>query len=112
MKKINLFLFVALGLVAVSCSGTSEETVETSKYTLDKKASSLEWAASMSPEYGHKGTVEITEGSIEMEGDVLKSGAFTIDMNTIKSTDLEEPKASILAGHLKGTETDENHPAD
>lgn len=112
MKKINLFLFAALGLAAVSCSGTAEETVETSKYTLDKKASSLEWAASMSPEYGHTGTVNITEGTIEMEGDVLKTGTFTIDMNTIKSTDLEEPKAGYLNAHLMGTAPDEDHPVD
>lgn len=112
MKKLNLFLIATIGMFAVACSGSAEEVVETSKYTLDKKASTLEWAASMSPEYGHKGTVEITEGSIEMVGDSLKSGSFTIDMNSIKSTDLEEPKAGYLNAHLMGTAPDEDHPAD
>lgn len=113
MKKLGIFLFASLALVATSCSNTAtEEAVESTTYTLDKEATTLEWAANMSPEYGHKGFVEITEGSIEMEGDVLTGGSFTIDMNTIKSTDLEEPKAGILASHLKGTAPDEQHPVD
>ncbi len=47
-----------------------------------------------------------------MEGSELTSGSFTIDMNTIKSTDLEEPKAGYLAAHLMGTAPDEKHPVD
>lgn len=106
-------LFAAAAAVMTSCSNTeTEEVVETTTYSLDKEASSLKWAANMGPTYGHTGTVDITEGSIEMEGEDLKSGSFTIDMNTIKSTDLEEPKASVLASHLKGTAPDEMHPVD
>ncbi|MEJ6583053.1 MAG: YceI family protein [Crocinitomicaceae bacterium] len=106
MKKIGMFLCASLTLMATSCS------TEPTTYKLDKKSSSLEWAANMSPEYGHTGYVQITEGSIVMEGDALKSGSFTIDMNTIKSTDLDEPKATYLAAHLMGTAPDENHPVD
>lgn len=112
MKKIGILLFASLAVIATSCSTTTEEVVETTTYTLDKENSTLGWAANMSPEYGHTGFVDITEGTIEMEGDVLKSGTFTIDMNTIVSTDLEEPKASVLASHLKGTAPDEMHPVD
>jgi len=113
MKKIGIILFASLAVIATSCSTTAtEEVVETTTYNLDKANSSLGWAANMSPEYGHTGFVDITEGTIEMEGDVLKSGSFTIDMNTIVSTDLEEPKASALASHLKGTAPDEMHPVD
>lgn len=115
MKKIGILLFASLAVITTSCSSTTEteETVvETTTYNLDKENSTLGWAANMGPDYGHKGFVDITEGSIEMEGETLKSGSFTIDMNTIKSTDLEEPKAGILASHLKGTAPDEDHPAD
>lgn len=115
MKNLNALLFAAAAAFMVSCGGTetpTEEVVETTTYNLDKNNSSLEWAANMSPEYGHTGTVVISDGSIEMEGDALKSGSFTIDMTTIKSTDLEEPKAGYLNAHLMGTAPDEDHPAD
>ena len=112
MKKLNLVLVAAVAGILVSCGGAEETVVETTTYKLDKANSSLVWAASMSPEYGHTGTVDITEGKIEMVGDSLKSGSFTIDMNSIKSTDLEEPKAGYLNAHLMGTAPDEDHPAD
>ena len=115
MKKIGIVLFASLAVIATSCSSTEtgEETViEKTTYTLDKENSTLGWAASMSPEYGHEGFVDITDGSIEMEGETLKAGSFTVDMNTIRSTDLEEPKATYLAAHLMGTAPDEKHPAD
>jgi len=114
MKKIRIALFASLAVIATSCSTTEteQEIVEPTTYSLDKEASSLEWAANMGPDYGHTGTVEISEGTIEMEGSELTSGSFTIDMNTIKSTDLEEPKAGYLAAHLMGTAPDEKHPVD
>lgn len=115
MKNLNALLFAAAAAFMISC-GSSETTeeivVETVTYNLDKANSSLVWAASMSPEYGHTGTVEISEGTIQMEGETLKSGSFTIDMTTIASTDLKEPKAGYLNAHLKGTAPDEDHPAD
>lgn len=114
MKNFGIALFASLAVIATSCSNTEteQEVVESTTYSLDKDASTLEWAANMSPEYGHTGTVEITEGTLEMKGDELVSGTFTIDMNTIKSTDLEEPKATYLAAHLMGTAPDEQHPVD
>ena len=114
MKKIGILLFASLAVIATSCSSTSTEDAagEPITYALDKEATSLEWAASMGPDYGHTGLVDITEGTMVMEGDELKSGSFTIDMNTIRSTDLEEPKAGYLAAHLKGTAPDETHPVD
>lgn len=105
MKKIKILLFASLALIATSCSSPTT-------YKLDKEKSTLGWAANMSPEYGHTGFVDITEGSIVMDGETLTSGSFTIDMNTIRSTDLEEPKATYLAAHLMGTAPDEDHPVD
>jgi hypothetical protein len=116
MKRISTLMIASIALVAASCSSTEDATeevaVEAVTYSLDADASSLGWAANMGPEYGHKGTVNVTEGSISMEGESLTSGSFTIDMSTIKSTDLEEPKAGYLAAHLQGTAPDEDHPAD
>ena len=110
-------MLATTALLAVACSSETnveenEETVEAVEYTLDAENSSLRWAANMGPDYGHKGTVNITEGSLTMEGDALTSGSFVIDMNSIVSTDLEDPKAGVLAGHLTGTMVDEDHPVD
>lgn len=115
MKKANV-LFLALASVAiVGCSETTETEepkVEQVTYTLDEANSSLEWKAGMGPEYFHVGTVKITEGNLVMAGDELVEGSFTIDMNTIESTDLDSVKKTYLAGHLTGTMPDENHPVD
>ena len=88
MKRISTLMIASIALVAASCSSTEDATeevaVEAVTYTLDAEASSLGWAANMGPEYGHKGTVNVTEGSISMEGESLTSGSFTVDMSTIK----------------------------
>ena len=111
MKKLGFLFIAAVALTAVSCSGETEENegqeakVETVTYTLDAANSTLAW-----DNEPHSGLVSISEGSMTMEDGMLTSGSFKIDMNTITSTDLEEPKATYLAGHLMGTMPDEDHP--
>lgn len=120
MKRIGTFLMASVALLAVSCTSTEEVkeevVIEDTMYTLDSEASTLNWAANMGPDYGHNGTISITEGTMTMNGGELVSGSFTIDMNSIKNVDLveagEEGKAGALEGHLKGTMVDEKHPAD
>ncbi len=107
-------------LLAVSCTSTEEVTeevvIEDTMYTLDTEATTLRWAANMGPDYGHHGTISITEGAITMNDDNLVSGSFTIDMNSVKNVDLVEAgevdKAGYLEGHIQGTMVDEKHPAD
>lgn len=106
MKKIGFLMIAAVALTAVSCSADEKEVkIEAVTYTLDAANSTLNWNH---PE--HQGTVLINEGSITMEGDKLTVGTFKVDMSTIASTDLAEPKATYLAGHLTGTMPDETHP--
>jgi polyisoprenoid-binding protein YceI len=104
MKMLNVLLVGAIAFGFASC-GSSEseaEKVEKVSYKLDAATSSLKWKGSKSAEYFHEGTVSITEGSIEMEGDALVAGSFTIDLNTMVSTDamLPEDKKAMLVGHL------------
>ncbi len=111
MKKIRFLMIATVALTAVSCSTEADENeeekekVEAVTYTLDASKSTLTWAHAE-----HQGTVSISEGSMTMEGKKLSSGSFKIDMNSIASTDLAEPKATYLAGHLTGTMPDEEHP--
>jgi hypothetical protein len=114
MKKFGI-LFLAAGTLSHGAwtSSVEEETevvVETVTYTLDAENSTLGWAASMSPEYGHQGTVNFTSGSIAMQESELTEGSFVVDMTSIKNTDQEGDKAMALEGHLKGTMVDEDHP--
>lgn len=119
MKQTTIgFMSLAIASVMVSCGGEGDEnaTNEAEKavvYNLDKEASSLKWHGQMSPTYGHDGTVEISEGSVTMEGENLKSGTFTIDMSSITSTDIEDDaKRESLDRHLKGLDDNEMHKPD
>ncbi|MGB0914496.1 MAG: YceI family protein [Crocinitomicaceae bacterium] len=122
MKRIGTILMASVALLAASCSSTEEThdheeaVVESMTYNLNAEETTLLWAANMGPEYGHNGSISITEGTMTMTGDDLESGSFTIDMNSIKNDDLveagEAEKAGYLEGHLKGTMVDEKHPAD
>lgn len=100
---LKVFLVAAVAVGFTSC-GTSEEEVKVEKvtYNLDAETSSLTWKGSKSAEYFHEGTVNITSGSIEMEGEALVAGSFTIDLNTMAGTDamLPEDKKAMLVGHL------------
>ncbi|OFZ06710.1 MAG: hypothetical protein A3D92_21235 [Bacteroidetes bacterium RIFCSPHIGHO2_02_FULL_44_7] len=115
MKKFAPLMLASMAFLAVSCSSSEEDQnaeVEAVAYALDKDASSLKWMGNMGPDYGHEGTVEISEGSLTMKGDEFVEGTFTVDMTSIKNTDLDEPKASYLVAHLSGSAPDEEHPAD
>ena len=49
----------------------------------------------------HSGTINLKEGVLNFDGDVLKGGNIVIDMTSIKVTDMEGEYADKLAGHLK-----------
>lgn len=50
----------------------------------------------------HTGTVKLASGSLEVDGKKLTGGAFSIDMTTIKDTDITmESMNEKLTGHLK-----------
>jgi polyisoprenoid-binding protein YceI len=111
-----LLITVAL-LTLASCGGKPEkgetdkseadkkenQTAEKQNYKLDAKSSTLKWKGSKSPSDGHNGSVQVTEGNIEMEGEKLISGDFIIDMTTLvaEDTSLQADKIKMLTGHLK-----------
>jgi polyisoprenoid-binding protein YceI len=104
MKKLN-FLFIAIAAITLASCGGSDKAAEKATYSLDTETSSLKWKGSKSAEYFHVGSVQFTEGTIEMEGENLVAGKFTIDMNSIVTEDetLPEDKKAYLTGHLKDT---------
>ena len=48
----------------------------------------------------HTGTINIKNGSLEMDNGMLTGGQFDIDMSTIRVTDMEGEYAKKLEGHL------------
>lgn len=49
----------------------------------------------------HTGTINLTEGYLELEGDQLIGGKFIVDMTSLVDTDLEGESKGKLEGHLK-----------
>lgn len=49
----------------------------------------------------HTGTINLTQGDLQFDGDKLTGGSFTIDMNSIVDTDLTGEWKEKLEGHLK-----------
>jgi len=120
MKKASAFFLAATALFVASCSSNdkasdeneTDEKVEAVTYKLDEASTTLTWHGEISPEYGHDGTIKVTEGAVTTMGNALESGSFTIDMNSIAVTDknMDDVKKGNLADHLMGTAPDEYNP--
>ena len=107
MKKI-MFMF-AVAALATACGNTTE-TAETTEVTTALEAgesnvltiseSSLKWTGKkLTGE--HYGKIQISEGSLFVDGDQLSGGSFTMAMNTIVVEDLEDPEYNKkLTDHL------------
>ena len=118
MRK-NILQLGAIALIAVlaSCKSETKNQANTAEavvtepaaeitaveYTADPANSLIEWKG-FKPAGTHTGTVSISSGSFMIDGEEIKGGAFTIDMNTITVTDLEAGNGKEnLEAHLKGT---------
>lgn len=108
MKNLNLFLFAAGAAFLTACGSSAEETATepvVANYTLDASASTLEWKGyKKGNEQGeHGGVISFSQGSVETTDNVITSGSFTIDINSIQTTDqLPAPLGDTLNAHLKG----------
>ena len=116
MKKriLNVLMITAFAVVMVNCKDKAKEanTSEaeaaavsestTQKYVTDVTKSSIEWKG-FKPTGTHNGTVNIDTGVFQVDSDVIQSGTFLIDMNSITDLDLEGDMKTNLENHLKGT---------
>lgn len=101
---------VILLIAAVTIAAAKRRTEEVFK--ADTQKSSIEWVAGKVAGE-HRGIVKISNGSLILEENNLKSGAFTIDMKSMSVTDLKGSSAQNLLGHLRGEDffAVEKHPA-
>ncbi|RZJ25929.1 MAG: YceI family protein [Flavobacterium sp.] len=119
MKKVVSSFFVAMVLIAaISCKSdkknqasdaaqVQDASSEAVAYNVDTTATVINWTGSKQVG-SHHGTIKLLTGIIYVKGDAVESGNFTINMNSIKTTDVkpEDGKADLEA-HLKGTNMDE-----
>ena len=67
---------------------------------VDASASTVKWVGKKVTGQ-HNGTIALKGGRLEMEGDQLVGGIFTIDMASINCEDLSGDGKGKLEGHLK-----------
>ena len=110
MKKIMMAV-VIISTVLFSCKGEKKEKVVVKEEVKVKEAtivnnvdlttSVMTWKGTK-PTGSHDGTVAFKSGGMVVEDNVLKSGEFVIDMNTIKNIDMEgSDGAGKIEKHLK-----------
>lgn len=92
MKKIGI-LILAIAFVGMSFTFVEEN------YTVDPASSAVSWKG-YKPTGDHSGSIMLQSGSIEMNGDKIKSGTFVVDMSSIKDVD----GSGRLEGHLKSAD--------
>jgi len=96
MKKSIIFiLLVIAGFLALSFISLKKETK-----TVKPDSTVVTWKG-YKVTGSHTGTVDLTSGLLEFEGETLSGGEFTLDMKSISCTDLEGEGKSGLEGHLK-----------
>lgn len=95
MKK--QFLTAILALII---TGAFANTNPIKKITIDTDQSSVSWIGKKVTGK-HTGTLAFQDGYLEMDGDKITGGMFTIDMTTLQVTDLQAGKGKEkLEGHL------------
>ena len=72
-----------------------------SEYKVDKTKSTVKWNGKKVTGQ-HYGTIDLKNGSLEVEGNKIKSGTFQMDMTSIVNEDLKDESTNRkLVGHLK-----------
>lgn len=96
MKKH--FLLTLVSIISLSiCTAQN-------KISIDIKNSSVKWIGEKVTGT-HSGTIQLKEAFFLVENEQINGGTFSIDMNTIKCTDIESPTyATKLENHLKNND--------
>lgn len=67
---------------------------------VDTEASQVTWKG-YKVTGGHEGTIDVKQGNLEFTDGVLSGGDFSINMASLKATDVSGGTAAKLEGHLK-----------
>lgn len=107
MKNFSILSTLLVAFAFITFSFTTEPTVK----KVNTAESQIVWKG-YKVTGSHTGTIAIKDGNLDFDGETLTGGKFTIDMSTIKCTDLTGEYAQKLEGHLKSADFFgvENHP--
>lgn len=95
MKTAKLIL-----IAAITVASTTFAQAQTMKKTINSEKSAIDWTGKKVLGT-HMGTINFSNGYLEMDGDKLVGGMFTVDMSTITVTDLKPGDGKEkLEGHL------------
>src|SRR5690606_26803378 len=95
MKKL-----IGISLAVVVLASAFTIISETTKFTVSKKISSIEWIGNKVTG-SHNGTIEVKEGFVNVHDGNITDGSLTINMTSIVVSDLEDPEMNgKLKGHL------------
>ena len=114
MKKASLLFFAMAAFVFSACNNSNtdnavettdakkvKEDVQGAVYQIDTANSTIYWKATKKIGAGHEGTFSLASGRMMESAGKIVGGEFTIDMSSLKNTDLEdEGEKSDLVGHL------------
>ncbi|MEL6832816.1 MAG: YceI family protein [Bacteroidota bacterium] len=96
MKQFSI-LFFALAALTLAFTGPVETVaVDTSDSVISWKGYKVLGS--------HEGTLNLTNGDLQMQDGALVGGSFVIDMGSINCTDLDGEAKGNLEGHLKSAD--------
>lgn len=101
-----------LTLLLVVSTLTHAQLTEGS-HTISLNESIITWKVDYSiGRKGHEGTLTLTSGTMLVKDGLIQGGNFTIDMNSVRATDMTGQGAKGLEEHLKGDDflSTKNHP--
>lgn len=98
-------------------SEENTEMAESESVSINLDASTVMWKGTMIGMYYHEGTIELADASLEVSGDKITGGSFTVDMTSMNPTDEnynaeEDRTPEKLVGHLSAPDFFDvaNHP--
>lgn len=96
MKTINFKKWAVLAIALVFSSAVFADN-----YVVDAQASEVGWLGKKVAGE-HSGSIDVKEGSLEVENGEIKGGTITIDMQSISNEDItDEEYRQKLVDHLK-----------
>lgn len=93
-----MILIFTAAVIGLSAAPANEET-----WKVDTKLSNLEWSGKK-PTGEHKGTINLSSGTLSVKDGAVTGGAFEIDMNSLVNKDLTGEWIGKLEGHLKSAD--------
>jgi len=96
MKNIVLVLISSL----LTLSLVASEPTHIIDVPVNVESSTVKWIGSKISE-NHEGSINIVKGALSIDHGKLAGGVVTIDMNSIKTTDMSEKYNKKLDSHLK-----------